>query len=381
MKATLVLVFIVMVYAAFPGIAHGDPAESRDGVAEANRGRQAVADDRGHGTADEPGSSGGHHGQAHSEPQHGEAHGDPHAPKTDHGAKAQDHGAGAEGHDAGHGEDHGGHKEAFLFRVREAYTRKKGELRVGFDFGYIRGKERLEAYEFSGFRKKHVHKERIRYGDYEYLLKLDYGITDRIQVTGIVPYFSIREHIEGEPYLGKSHLGDSKVEVWYNFVEEDEHKPAISGAFQLTLPTGDYKKGIGNERVGYGGLLAITKDFGNSVLYGDLGYNLTPGAKINWSDRRDSSHHDLHGFSYGVGAVFKLPDTWRFSIEVAGKTLQEIELDDTDWATQLAVIPGLRKSVDLGKLGVLEYGVGFPIGLTRDSEDWGVLFKLDWALP
>lgn len=311
-------------------------------------------------------------------PVFGQAHGETDTHETDHGADAEHHNV-----DVEHGEhaEHHAHKEAFLFRVREAYLRKTGELRLGFDWGYIRGKEELEIYKISGFNKKHKHKERIRFGDYEYLLKIDYGITDRLQVTGIVPYFSIREHIDGEPFFGKSHLGDSRVEFWYAFTEEDENTPAISGALQLTLPTGDYKKGIGDERFGYGGSLAITKDFGKWVLYGDVGYNLTPGAKIRWSDRRDSSHHDLHGFSYGVGALYKLPDTWRFSVELAGKTAQEIELDSTDWITQLAVIPGLRRGVSLGSMGELEYGVGFPIGLTDDSEDWGVLVKLDWAIP
>ena len=109
-----------------------------------------------------------------------------------------DHGADAEHHDTEHGEhaEHHAHKEAFLFRVREAYLRKKGELRLGFDFGYLRGDEKLEIYKISGFNKKHKHTERIRFGDYEYLLKIDYGITDRLQVTGIVPYFSVREHID-----------------------------------------------------------------------------------------------------------------------------------------------------------------------------------------
>lgn len=36
-------------------------------------------------------------------------------------------------------------KEEFLLRVREAYTGKKGELRLGFDFGSIRGKERPDG--------------------------------------------------------------------------------------------------------------------------------------------------------------------------------------------------------------------------------------------
>lgn len=311
----------------------------------------------------------------HEDKDH-QAHGDEETAQTDHDASTEEHGSENREH-----EEHQTHREAFLFRVREAYLRKQGELRLGFDFGYIRGKESPEVFEFEGYRRRKIEKEHASFGDYEYILKLDYGITDRLQVTGFLPYFSVREHIEGEGFVGKSHLGDTRLELWYAFAKENERMPAISGALQLTLPTGDYRKGIGHERVGYGASLAVTKDFGKWVLYADAGYSLTPGAKIRWLNDGDSGHHDLHGFSYGVGAVYKLPDTWRLSVELAGKTAQEIELDSAEWVTQLAIIPGIRRGVSLGKMGELEYGVAFPIGLTNDSEDWGVLVKLDWAIP
>ena len=169
MKAPLVIVFAAMTYAAFPSASYGEPSSSPDQQA----GHQVQS----------------HQGSGHSQSGHGQAHG---AEEEHHDADAA-HGAHAEHH---------AHKEAFLFRVREAYLRKRGELRLGLDFGYLRGKEKLEIYRISGFGKKHKHKERIRYGDFEYLLKIDYGITDRLQVTGIVPYFSIREHIGGEPFFG-----------------------------------------------------------------------------------------------------------------------------------------------------------------------------------
>lgn len=376
MKAPLVIVLAAMTYAASPDASYGGPTTRPESFIETNSDPQTDLSKSGSQVTDERDQPEAHHRQTHDESGPSQAHGDTDTHQTDQGADT-------EHQDTEHVEhaEHHAHKEAFLFRLREAYLRKKGELRVGFDFGYIRGKERLKVFEIEGFSKKKTEKERIRFGDFEYILKIDYGITDRLQVTAIIPYFSIREHVSGEPYFGNSHLGDSKVELWYAFTEEDENTPAISGAFQLTLPTGDYKKGIGNDRVGYGAALAITKDFGGWVLYGDFGYSLTPGAKIRWSDRLDSPHHDLHGFSYGVGALYKLPGTWRATVEFAGKTAQEIELNDADWSTQLAVIPGLRRGVSLGSLGVLEYGVAFPIGLTDDSEDWGVLVKLDWSIP
>lgn len=54
---------------------------------------------------------------------------------------------------------------------------------------------------------------------------------------------------------------------------------------------------------------------------------------------------------------------------------------DTDWKTRLSIIPGFRRGTSLGELGEFEYGVAFPVGLTDESEDWGVLVKLDWSIP
>lgn len=39
------------------------------------------------------------------------------------------------------------------------------------------------------------------------------------------------------------------------------------------------------------------------------------------------------GIPNGVGAVHKLADSLRFSVELAGITAQEIELDDFDWVS------------------------------------------------
>jgi hypothetical protein len=55
-------------------------------------------------------------------------------------------------------------------------------------------------------------------------------------------------------------------------------------------------------------------------------------------------------------------------------------LDRRGWGTELSLAPGLRYGFETKSFGEFEVGVAVPIGLTRDSPDWGILVRFQWEI-
>lgn len=268
--------------------------------------------------------------------------------------------------------------EDFLFRLEEAYTSEAGELEVSFTFGFLEGQETEREFEFEDGGRE-IERETSRGRTYDYLVEIEYGLTDRFQIELEIPYTSIREH--GPDGLEKAAaLGDLELGFGYALIQESETLPAVTAVFEMTLPTGDYRQGIGTDRVGFGGALAVSRDFGPWVGHLNFGYEYVNDARLRFSNRSDGPKRDLSGFEYGVGAAFKFSEALHGILELAGETEQELELDGRRWETELVIIPGLRYGFETESLGSFEFGVGFPIGLTSDSDDWGVYAKVQWEI-
>jgi hypothetical protein len=76
-----------------------------------------------------------------------------------------------------------------------------------------------------------------------------------------------------------------------------------------------------------------------------------------------NAHHDIH-------VLF----------ELGGARADDIEDGTRVRATELFFSPGVRYGY-LSRWGSLtEVGVGFPIGLTRDSADWGIILQVQFEL-
>jgi hypothetical protein len=78
----------------------------------------------------------------------------------------------------------------------------------------------------------------------------------------------------------------------------------------------------------------------------------------------NETHHDIH-------VLF----------ELGGARADDIEDGNRVRVTELLFSPGLRYGF-LGRRGSLtEVGVAFPLGLTRNSPDWGVIVQFQFELP
>lgn len=268
--------------------------------------------------------------------------------------------------------------EDFLFRLEEAYAQRRGELQVSFAFDFASGREREREFSFED-GKRDVETETSRANTYGYLVEIEYGVTDRLQIEVEIPYFSVRER-SSEGLFESGNLADIEVGLGYALVEETETLPAVLASFEIALPTGDHRKEIGNDRFGYGGRLAMSKDFGRWVGHLNVGYEYVNDARLWFANGEDGPKLDLNGIEYGAGVVYKFDDSWHGIVELVGETGEELELDGRRWETELSLIPGLRYGIETRGFGDFEFGVAFPVGLTSDSEDWGVIAKVQWEM-
>jgi hypothetical protein len=93
--------------------------------------------------------------------------------------------------------------------------------------------------------------------------ELVYGISDRQELTFEIAYLSQR-HEHG--------FGDAVVGTKYRFIKETETLPGIAGSFELKLPTGSERKGLGTGEFDYDLRLRAQKTWGWFTAIGNAGY-------------------------------------------------------------------------------------------------------------
>jgi hypothetical protein len=90
-----------------------------------------------------------------------------------------------------------------------------------------------------------------------------YGLSDRQEINFEVAYLSQqREH----------GFGDAVIGTKYQFFKETETLPGIAGSFELKLPTGSERKGLGTGEFDYDLRLRAQKTWGWFTAIGNAGY-------------------------------------------------------------------------------------------------------------
>jgi len=93
--------------------------------------------------------------------------------------------------------------------------------------------------------------------------ELVYGLTDRQELTFEIAYLS-QDHQDG--------FGDAVIGTKYQFVKETPRWPGIAGSFELKLPTGSERKGLGTGEFDYDLRLRTQKTWGWFTAIGNAGY-------------------------------------------------------------------------------------------------------------
>lgn len=217
--------------------------------------------------------------------------------------------------------------------------------------------------------------------------RAEWGITDRWEVDFEFGALALKERVGGATTFAEHGAADLLAGVRYRLLRESSAPFTLTMGPQVIFPVASRRRGLGTGEVGYAWDVAAAKDWGGPVfLVASLNLGLTPDvpafpdgsgpefdlSSVEWSTalgwralERPSGegHHDIH-------VLF----------ELGGVRADDIDAGTRVRATELQFSPGFRYGY-LSRWGALtEIGVAFPIGLTRDSPDWGVILQVQFEL-
>jgi hypothetical protein len=102
--------------------------------------------------------------------------------------------------------------------------------------------------------------------------ELVFGISDRQEITLETAWLSS----EGERGAGDVTLGTK-----YVFLKETDSRPGIAGSFEMKVPTGSARHGLGSGEFDFGFLLRIQKTWGRFTLIGNAGYTVVGEPEVD----------------------------------------------------------------------------------------------------
>jgi len=236
------------------------------------------------------------------------------------------------------------------FLVEEAYNQERGEVQHTFNAVYG-----------NDFRRR----------GWSFNFEQEWWLfTEDHQVAFSIPFSHLRE--EGEKQRG---VGDILIEYRYQLTEEGPNIPAVAPKFGLILPTGNRDKGTGNGVVGYEWSIAASKKVASRLaLHANLGLTYLPKVRVPLDDdQRLSPKRSLVSYDLGASVVFALSSDVHMLLEWVGEFEEEINgRGRKERAFKAILSPGIRAAV-VNKAGLQTVvGVGFPIGVTRPADNYGV---------
>ena len=175
-------------------------------------------------------------------------------------------------------------------------------------------------------------------------------------------------------------VGDILLNYRYQALEEDEVKPAFAPRFSLILPTGNRRRGTGDNVVGYQWNLPFSKKLSSRfATHANFGITYLPRVRalLDAGTGQLSPRHSLVSYNVGASGIFALFPRLHLMLEWVG--IFEESIDDTGRPVRAfmpTLSPGLRAAVvNEEKLQVV-VGAAAPIGLTRKADNYGAFLYL-----
>jgi hypothetical protein len=179
-------------------------------------------------------------------------------------------------------------------------------------------------------------------------------------------------------------LGDIEIQpIKYAFLNKPER--VVTGAFSLTLPTGDESRGLGGERTTLAGKLLIDQAFRNWYL----GINTEYAVSVSGPTFSESEIAAVIGYSFigetGEGVAPARPNQ-PLVLSLMAECVLESALTGTEAGENvMTLLPGFQLWHPESNWKI-RMGVGFPISVDREHDlaghlqvgnhfDWGQLFK------
>ncbi|HYJ15493.1 MAG TPA: transporter, partial [Candidatus Limnocylindria bacterium] len=243
--------------------------------------------------------------------------------------------------------------EGDSFLIEEAYNQEPGVVQHIFTAAYTKS-GRTQGWAFNFTREWPV-------------------FSQDHQLSYTIPSFHMRD--DGSRVSG---LGDILLNYRYQLVDEADAKPAVAPRFSLILPTGNRKKGTGNNVVGYQLSLPVSKKISNTVaLHGNAGATFLPHVKAPVDINGNSAKKSLTAANIGGSAIYALLPRFHLMLEWVGNFDQSFsDAGKRERAFLATMSPGFRTAiVDQDKLQIVT-GAAVPIGLNRKTDNLGAFLYL-----
>jgi hypothetical protein len=239
------------------------------------------------------------------------------------------------------------------FLIEEAYNQEPGVVQHIFTAAYTKS-GRTHGWDFSFTQEWPVFSQDHQFS---YTIPSSHLVDEGSRVSG---------------------LGDVLLNYRYQLLYEGDSKPAVAPRFSLILPTGNRKKGTGNNVVGYQLNLPVSKKISDQlVLHFNLGATFLPHVKAPMDDNGNSAKKSLTSANIGGSAIYALFPRLHLMLEWVGYFDQSFSDSGKRQRSFLSTLsPGFRTAiVNEDKLQIVT-GAAMPIGLNRKSDNLGAFLYL-----
>jgi hypothetical protein len=184
-------------------------------------------------------------------------------------------------------------------------------------------------------------------------------LTQRHQLSYTVPYSFLQGG--GQSANG---FGDVFLNYRLQALTETDRLPAFAPRVSLILPTGDHRKGLGNNRLGYQFNLPVSK-----IVSDRWSLHANAGATF---------FHDIQGrnpvsCNLGASAIYAATRRLNFLLETIGEWKEEVAGGQIERPFEGTLSPGVRYAFNF-RSSQMVLGLAAPIGLSRAAPDYSVFF-------
>jgi hypothetical protein len=171
-------------------------------------------------------------------------------------------------------------------------------------------------------------------------------------------------------------VGDILLNYRYQAILKD--KVALAPRFSLILPTGDYKKGLGTNTVGYQVNIPLSVELADKfVTHWNFGSTYTPHNKESGGAKADTT-----GFNYGASIIYLATENFNLMLETAGTSGESVQPDGSkQQASTFFINPGVRFAINCKSGLQIVPGFSVPIGVGPSQGEYGGLVYLSFEHP
>ena len=170
-----------------------------------------------------------------------------------------------------------------------------------------------------------------------------------------------------------SGIGDIALNYRYQAVFKDHI--ALAPRLSVILPTGDYKKGLGTDSVGFQTNIPLSVELSDKIVtHWNLGATYTPRSKEPGGAKADTT-----GFNYGASLIYLATENFNLMLEAAGTSGEAVQSDGSkQQANTFFINPGVRFAINFESGLQIVPGFSIPIGVGPSKGEYGGLVYLSF---